>query len=316
MLQEHNNPFEGMTDVGQAEVEFNQFRLNNPDDIDAQKAVLSDMLDALLGAEEQLTGDADDFHNFAVTVSKVVNDNKNAYAIVREGLKIHNVNTDLLADALLYGANAGEKEACEEWYNVLMSVDKSKWTWRAFSFTITYLLNLYSSSESSIANLDTILALAKEYQTYLPDDESAWMSMYRVYDKTNQRAKAIEVLKAAIDKFRSCPKCCMRYADEMIDEGKYADAETAIRKMLRDPNATEQINTSYMHYLDGKCKMAKLIDTDAYWNGEVDEKDVKSIYRSFTLSRRSEGLRESVNQRIDEYINRLELETGVKFEDV
>lgn len=315
MIQERKNPFGGMIDVGQAESEFNQFRINHPDDVDAQKEVLSDMLDALLDAEEQLTGEADDFHNFAVTVSRVVSDNKNAYAIVREGLKIHNVNTDLLADALMYGANAGEKEACENWYKVLLGVEKSRWTWRAFSFTITYLLNLYASSESSVATLENILDLAKEYQAYSPDDENAWISLCRVYDRTNQRAKGIEVLKDAIEKFRSCPKCWLRYADEMVDEGKYEEAEPIIRKMLRDPNTTEHINTSYMYYLDGKCKMAKLMASDAYWDGEVDEKEVKKIYRSFYLARKSEGLRESVNQRMEEYINRLSVETGIQYEE-
>lgn len=313
MEQSNQNPFRGMTDVGQAEHTFNQFRLEHGVEKDAQFRLLSDLLDALLGEGEQLTGDSDDFHNFAVTVSKVANDNKNAYAIVREGLKIHNINTDLLADALMYGANAGKKEECEQWYRVLLTVDKSCWTWRAFSFTLTYLLDLYSSSENSIATIDDILNLAEEYQKHLPDQEDAWISLYRIYDKTNQKSKGIQVLEEAISKFRFCPKCCLRYADLMIDEGEYEKAEPIIRRMLRNPKTTEHVNTAYMHFLDGQCKMARLMNSDDYWDGVVNEEDVQSIYRSFRLARKSQGLRESVNQRIEEYIDRLTLETGVEY---
>lgn len=309
------NPFRGMVDVGQAEHVFNQFRINNKDNRDAQLHVLSDLLDALFGAEAPLTGDSDDFHNFAVTVSKVANDNKNAYAIVREGLKIHTVNSDLLADALMYGANAGEKEECEKWYNVLLGVDKSCWTWRAFSFTLTYLMDIYASSENSVATIDEILVLAGEYQRYLPDCEDAWISLYRVYDKINQRAKGIEVLEEAIAKFRFCPKCWLRYADIMVDDGEYEKAEPIIRKMLRNPITTEHINTSYMYFLDGQCKMARLMDTDAYELGDINAAEVMRIYRSFRLARKSHGLRENIDQRIEEYIGRLTIETGIEYEE-
>lgn len=315
MKQKEQNPFWGIVDVGQAEHTFNLFRINNKDNRDAQLRVMSDLLDALLGADEPLIGDSDDFHNFAVSVSKVANDNKSAYAIVREGLKIHNVNSDLLADALMYGANAGEKEECEKWYNVLLGVDKACWTWRAFSFTITYLMDIYASSENSVATIDEILALAEGYQKCLPDCEDAWISLYRVYDRTNQRTKGIEVLEEAIAKFRFCPKCWLRYADIMVDDGKYEKAEPIIKKMLRNPITTEHINTSYMHFLDGQCKMARLMDSDAYEMGEINEADVMRIYRSFRLARKAQGLRENVDQRIEEYIDRLVVETGIEYEE-
>ncbi len=190
--------------------------------------MLSDLLDALLASNAELCGGADDFHNLAVTISKIANDNKNAYAIIKEGLKIHEVDTDLLADALLYGYNAGAKEECEHWYCVLVSVDKSRWTWRAFSFTISYLLNLYASEEKSGFAISDILNLAAEYQRYRPDEEDAWISLYRVYNETNQQQKGIEVLEEAIKRFCFCPKCWLRYADTMVDYGDYEKAAPVI----------------------------------------------------------------------------------------
>lgn len=314
MDRNEQNPFVGMTDVGQAEHTFNKFRVENPNEQEAMLSLLSDLLDALLGSEEKLTGDSDDFHNFAVTISKVANDNKNAYAIICEGLKIHTVNPDLLADALMYGYNAGAKDECEQWYHILMSVDKSFWTWRAFSFTITYLLDVYGSSENNIASIEEILTLAREYQEYLPNCEDAWISLYRVYDRINQQSKGVAVLEEAIDKFIFCPKCWLRYADIMIDCGNYEKAEPVIKKMLRNPKATEYVNTSYVYFLDGQCKFAKLMNSESYEMGEVDERAVQMIYRSFRLARKSQGLRENTNQRIEEYIDRLTVETGIAYE--
>lgn len=315
MEKNEKNPFSNMIDVGQAEHIFNQFRITNPNDPDAQLEMLSDLLEALLNAAEPLIGDADDFHNFAVTVSKVANDNKGAYEIVREGLKIHRINTDLLADALMYGVNAGEGEECRSWYKTLMEVDKSCWTWRAFSFTITYLSDVYASNADNLATINDIIALAKEYQKWLPDREDAWIALHRVYERFNQRAEGIAVLQEAIDKFRFCPKCWLRYADLMIDNGDYEEAAPIIKKMLRNPNSTEHINTSYMYFLDGQCKMAKLMDSDDYELGKVNKEDVIKVYRSFRLARKSQGLRESINQRIEEYIDRLTIETEIPYEE-
>lgn len=314
MDNKEQNPFIGIADVGQAEHILNKFRMDNPDESDALLQMLSDLLGALLMSNEELCGGADDFHNLAVTISKIANDNKNAYAIIKEGLKIHEVDTDLLADALLYGYNAGAKEECEHWYCVLVSIDKSRWTWRAFSFTITYLLNLYASEAKSGFTIGDVLNLATEYQQYRPDEEDAWISLYRIYNETNQQQKGIKVLEEAIKKFRFCPKCWLRYADTMVDYGDYEKAAPVIKKMLRSPNTSEYINPSYMHFLDGQCKMAKLMDTDDYDNGNIDEHLVRSIYRSFQLARKSQGLRESTNQSIDEYIERLTIETGIEFD--
>lgn len=314
MSNERNNPFADITDVGQAEDLINQFRRDYPDDIEGARSVLKDLLEELIAPDIQICGDANDFHNFAITISRLANDNKSAYAIVRKGLKIHETNTDLLADALKYGYNCGEKEECKNWYQVLHSIEKTRWSWRAFSFTIEYLMDLYSSTEKNDFSIDDILKLVKEYQERLPDEEDAWVSEQYIYENTNQRQKGIMVLENAIEKFRFCPKCWLRYADIMIEKGDYEKAEPIIRKMRRNPKTCESINTSYMFFLDGLCKMTKLLNTDEYEAGEVDEHEVLIIYRAFQLALKSSGLRENTKRRIDEYIARLVLETGIEFD--
>lgn len=311
--RKEQNPFIGITDVGQAEDILNQFQRDNPDDIDGAEKILSAMLEALFMPNVQLTGDADNFHNFAVIIARVTNDNKNTLRIIKEGLKIHDKNTDLLADAITYGLNCGEKDACNVWYRTLLSIDKSRWTWRAFSFTIDYLLEIYTSNESDDFSVDDILKLTKEYQMMKPDEEDAWVCEYKIYESTNRINEGIKVLENAMEIFRFCPKCWLRYADIMMDRGDYEKAEPVIKKMRRNPKTGEAINISYMFYLDGLCKMTKLMDTDEYEEGEIDERAVYRIYKSFQIALSSSGLRENTKRQIDEHLSRLTKETGIDY---
>lgn len=308
------NPFDGLCDVGQAEQIINRYQRDNPDNIDGLESLLNLILEALYNAE-QLVGDADDFHNFSVSISKIANDNSKAVYIIQEGLKIHDNSTDLLADAIKYGYSCGQKDNCTKWFNSLIAIDKSKWTWRAFSFTIEYLLNEWVSSTNYIKPLDYIFNLAKEYQKYKPDEEDAWYCEYQIYAGTNQIEKGIEILKSAIDKFTLCPRCWLRYADIMVERGEFKEAEPIIAKMRRNPKTREKINSSYMFFLDAQCKIASYYSSEAYENGEKDEKAVWAIYRAFRQSLASTGLRENIKSQIDDYILELSDESGIEFPD-
>ena len=140
----NKNAFSGLRDVGQAYDILNRYRRENSEKTEEIERLLNDLLDALFSCQDSLTGGADDFHNFTVSISKISNDNRSALQIAEEGLKLHGDNTDLLADAILYGRNCGEREECANWYNKLLTIDKTAWTWRAFSFSIDFLLDEYA----------------------------------------------------------------------------------------------------------------------------------------------------------------------------
>ena len=311
MEEEKKNVFYGITDVGQAESLLNQFRCDRPKDLNGAEEMLDDLLDALLLPDIELTGDANAFHNFAVSITRISNDNKDAFNIVREGLKIHSGNVDLLADAIKYGYNCGQKEYCQKCFATLNTIKKDKWTWRAFSFSIDYLREEWADKDTDTA--EDILKLVKEYQEMRPDEEDAWLCEYEVYDSINQTSRGIEVLEKAIEQFRFCPKCCLRYAEIMMDRGDYEKAEPIIKKLRLNPKTGESINLSFMFYLDGLCKMSKLMASDEYEDGDVDEREVIKVYRSFRLALTSPGLREGTKQRIDENIERLSKETGIEY---
>ena len=275
MEEEKKNVFYGITDVGQAESLLNQFRCDRPKDLNGAEEMLDDLLDALLLPDIELTGDANAFHNFAVSI------------------------------------NCGQKEYCQKCFATLNTIKKDKWTWRAFSFSIDYLREEWADKDTDTA--EDILKLVKEYQEMRPDEEDAWLCEYEVYDSINQTSRGIEVLEKAIEQFRFCPKCCLRYAEIMMDRGDYEKAEPIIKKLRLNPKTGESINLSFMFYLDGLCKMSKLMASDEYEDGDVDEREVIKVYRSFRLALTSPGLREGTKQRIDENIGRLSKETGIEY---
>lgn len=307
---ESKKAFSGLHDVGQAYDILNRFRQENPEDMEGIEEMLNDLLEALFSCQDNLSGGADDFHNFTVSILKISSDNRSALQIAEEGLKLHGDNTDLLADAIQYGRNCGERAECANWYEKLLTIDKSAWTWRAFSFSIDFLLDEYASKR---VTSEEILALVKEYQKYKPDEEDAWLSESEFYSSTNNRSKGIEILEIAEQKFKFCPKCWLRLADNRMDDGLYDEAEPYIKKLRRNPKSGESVNMSYVFLLDGLCRMAKMMATDEYEEGEYDIKEIQRVYKSFNIATSMPGYRDNIRRQIVEQIDRLERETDVEY---
>lgn len=100
---------------------------------------------ALMVSNEKwkVLADDEDYHNLAVDYARL-NLYDCALWILERGLK-EAPSSDLLADKILYGAESGQHELCEEAYASLIHLDKGSWGWRAYSFTIKYYLKKVKS---------------------------------------------------------------------------------------------------------------------------------------------------------------------------
>lgn len=310
---EENDLQLSISDVGKAEELMNLCRMDHPDDNEAWEEMLNKLLNSLLQSKKQITGEADDFHNFSISILKVANDYRSALEIVRAGLMIHDTNTDLLADAIRYGYNCGEKEACKEWFDRLNRIGKKRWTWRAFSFGIDYLLELYAdSSEEGDEPIDPIIDLARSFQHYYPTREDGWISEQQIYTETNDEERGVQVLEEAIQKLPVCPKCWLRYADIMVERGEYDKASSVLKKLRRTPTSGDAVNKAYTYYLDGICQMTKLMNSEEYETQTVKPEDVQAIYRTFYLASTCSDIRENIKKKIDQQIRTLEIETDTE----
>ena len=239
------------------------------------------LVTTVLDKQPELLGSENGFHNFAVNFSKR-DDSEVACEIVERGLLLFPDSTDLLADYLQMGSECGKFDRCEECYNKLMSIEYSTWTWRAYSFSIDYLIVL-SSGVGGIKDLDELknkaLEIAKQYRIHMPNNEGSYCSEADIYSKFHQYDMKISALKNGIEKCDFSPKCSLRYADILIDEGNYDEAIKVIEKLLGMISSQESVNMAYVYYISGICKYALMMR-----NKDFSKEAVNSIYCDFLIA--------------------------------
>ena len=285
-----------LNSVSKAYVLFEQAVYDKDSNPYAPEDMINKIMPALLEAPHPLVGDADDYHNFSVAVLKEFDDYRVALDIVEMGLEAYPKNADLLGDAIKYAVNCGQRDRAAKHYDELIWIDKSVWTWRSFSFSIDYLLNCHLTGVPKA--LDNALALVDEYKKYYPKREDPWKCEEDIYAKTNQIDQSIQVLQDAISKFALCPKCWLRYADLMMDQGNYNEAAIYLKKLATNPISAESVNMAYVFYLDGLCRMTLWQQTDEYQEEEFDEKTVKAIYRRFRKALNHSDCRNNLRDKI------------------
>lgn len=292
----NENTMLSLNNVSKAYLLFEQSVLDKENNPYAPEDMLNKIIPALMKAPRPLVGDEDDFHNFSVAVLKEFDDYRVALDIVEMGLEVYPKNADLLGDAIKYAVNCGQRDKATKYYDELIWIDKSVWTWRSFSFSIDYLLNCHLAGNKKA--LDEAIALVAEYKEYYPLREDPWKCEEDIYTKTNQIERSIQVLKAAISTLVLCPKCWLRYADLMMDQGNYSEAAVYLKKLSTNPISAESVNMAYVFYLDGLCRMTLWQQTDAYQDEEYDTKTIKAIYRRFRKALNHSDCRNNLKEKI------------------
>ncbi len=119
------------------------------DDLYESEAAVKNLTDLVqrVVKQEVKSGDADDWHNFAVDIARV-----DLYDLACDildcGLEIYPKNIDLLADYLQYGTSCERIEKCKAYYKILSKIPKIRWSWRGYCFSISYLKYLWERSDS------------------------------------------------------------------------------------------------------------------------------------------------------------------------
>lgn len=286
------------------------------DDVE-QEEVLYKCIDSIFSETFETSGSADSFHNFSVSCAKIAEDYLTAFEVVELGLTLHPSNTDLLADAIKYGYKSGKRQQCENYLKILNGIDKKVWTWRAFSFVIDYMLECYAS-DNGISNAkkieDEIELLVKQYQERYPNDEESYFSEFEIYNRLGLKEKAIHVLEKAMLNISVCPKCWLRYADEMIVLGKFESAVEPIMKLCNAATSSDSVNLSYVFYIKGICQIEFLNNVndnimDIFAEIHYDLDKVEQIYRSFYHALRSSDIYGSLRNKCLARINELSCKT-------
>lgn len=248
-------------------------------------------------AQPVKSGDADDWHNFAVDIAR-----KDLYDLACDllacGLTVYPKNIDLLADYLQYGTACGRTEQCKAIYKTLSKIPKIRWGWRGYSFSVSYLTYLWerSDSEKELEKLQKeMLDLAAAFRKNLPYDEESYRCEADIYKLLHRKKEEEAVLRLALSKLKIAPKCALRLSDLLFDRGDYEEALTLIQRGLLDTMQTQRsVNEGYLYYLMGLTKMA--IAQQAEQAGTpISEETACDIYRDFDISLRQESRTAYVN---------------------
>ena len=239
-----------------------------------------------LVSQEEICGNANDFHNFAVDLARE-NQEQLACKLIERGLVQFPNNVDLLADYLQYDVSIGKKQECEKVYNTLMKIPHNRWTWRGFSFSINYLQHLLddiSDSEEMIADLKKrIEEISDEYVRFLPYNEEGYRAKAKVYASIKGDPDAeVNILRQCMAIVKVCPKSALRSADIYFERGDYREALVCVERAIRDANQTQgSINEGYVYYLEGLCKIS-MLDDEA--DPSAKKEKILEIYSAFNAA--------------------------------
>lgn len=235
--------------------------------------------------QNEFSGDADDFHNFAVELAQI-NEFTLACKVLQCALSIFPRNVDLLSDYLYYGVKCSNKfDECKKIYKTLKSIPCKRWTWRGYTFSIEYLKVLVerSSSEKERENAEhEMLELAKEYARFFPYSEDSYRIEAEIYNKHyNDKEKELEILNSALETLKVAPRCALRCADILFERGEYSAASKAIKRGISDATQTKsKVNEGYIYYLSALCKIAETQKNEQQYTEEV----IDFIFSNFNIA--------------------------------
>lgn len=228
-------------------------------------------------SNNELSGDADDYHNIAVAYSRHQQPER-ASQICSLGLKKWPENIDLNADALTYMMDAGNLVKAEELANSLQKncPDRSKWNWRGFTFLLDYYQTVYPEEQK-----EQIISLISDFKMYLPQEERAYLCDAKRYESLGEYNKAIESLEDAISKLNA-PQCALKLTDLYFERAKYDDAiRTATLGIAFAAEPQPSIRTAYLLFLRALSKDALYLKC-----GNMAQEDARRILEEYKLAKK------------------------------
>lgn len=228
-------------------------------------------------------GTADEFHNFTTELARAGCYGR-ACGVLEKGIEQYPMNTDLLADYLNYGIKCGLSKQCERFYQQLDQINDKKKTWRAFDFSIDYLL-FKISEENDDSVIDSLkaeaLGLIGRFKKALPSEELAYLSEFQIYeatyDKNTGLCKLAEFLNDDKRTAKVAPKCHLKYIDEMLKIGEYEQVVLYANDGAAEAaQEQEGVDTGYFFYALALAKDALWLKADK-GKPNMDKEDAMRI---------------------------------------
>lgn len=219
---------------------------------------------------------ANKFHNLAVECAQQKQFNQ-ALSICLKGLSRYPHDMDLMADAIKYSSEQGDFETAQLYFEELSRIiPKSNWNWRAYTFSIDYLMC------NVLENKDVLEEIITDYCKYLPNEEKAIVAKSEFEDALGNYQVSLDILKQAISETSTAPQCALRLADKQLELGMYEDVvQTARYGMMASAESQPTINIPYLYFVKALAEDA-ILHRRAFRNEELDTAEIDIIHREYT----------------------------------
>lgn len=237
-------------------------------------------------------------HNVSIELAKN-NYYQFACMLLEKALKSEKcfANMELLADYLKYSIYSGESEikTSEKYYERLQSIDKKLWNWRAFDFSIDYLLACSDTTGSKEDYLKHALELARIYRKQMrdtPHEDKALNALSEVYLKTGDIKKFERTLEEG-SRLKKAPLCTLKWGDYLFKKGEYTEAKNNIIKCCKDIIGIENIiNIGYPYVLSALTRIMELYECRENNHIQIEnefETELKLIEGDYQTAKRALG---------------------------
>lgn len=220
---------------------------------DSQSSILADQTSEKSIVNDNSLVTANDFHNNAVKLARI-KEYDQALEVCIEGLKRYPRNVDLLADSIEYSSEKGDFETAQLYFDELCEkIPRSNWNWRAFSFSIDFLMNDVTT------NKQVLQEIIEDYCRYLPNEERAIMARSEFEEAIGNHQNSIAILAQALKELPVAPQCALRLADKQLELGKYEDVIQSVRYgLMASAEIQPSINISYLFLIKALAEDAIL----------------------------------------------------------
>lgn len=286
------------------------------DDMDSPRKKLKKVVGLFRNSDFRIYGTPDNIHNCAVPYAK---ENMYEYAcmILQRGLEESAASIDLLADYIRYGISCGKHTECEKYYRQLNEIPKEQWNWRAFSFSIDFLLDKRNRTLNEIERNELsrmAVDLSNEFVDAIGTDQ-AYFDKAQVLKVCGGYFSETEesILQKGLDTLKATPRCALRMAEILFERGEYKEAATHLKRCCINAFAPQpDVNRSYSFLLSALSKASNLFIEQTDNNYVNKENDIMEIYKDFNTAIEG-GLTEIYRETANATIKILEAHTGFEY---
>lgn len=235
-----------------------------------------------------LYGTPEEIHNCAVPLARA-NMYDCACMILKRGLDSLEASIDLLADYIRYGISCGRYEECEEYFIRLKKISKKQWNWRAFSFSIDYLLDKINRvSDVRRRNIlkKEAIKLSDEFVSVIGTDQAYFdkAQVLKIFGSDSVDTEETILLKG-ISSLKVAPRCALRMSDILFEKGEYKEAAELLKKCCINAFKPQPgISGSYSFLLSALSKTSDLFCEHLGGDFRDSENAVLDIYKDFNTA--------------------------------